>query len=114
LKALEKIGQLDRATLQRAVKWGDGPDLRIADLVGAYGEFTPDSKSNEIRINRKLVEDFEAGRDVRKTKSGKSVSLAGVTVLHELAHWGDDKDGIDRAGEEGEEFEKRVYGRVVD
>ncbi|MBK1716054.1 hypothetical protein [Thiocystis violacea] len=114
VRAMQEIGQLDRATLQRAVKWGEGPDIQVVVLAGAYGEFTPDTNSNEIRINKGLVEDFEAGRGVRKTKSGKNVYLVGVTLLHELVHWGDDKDGIDRAGEEGEEFERRVYGQVID
>jgi hypothetical protein len=114
VRAMQEIGQLDRATLQRALKWDEGPDIKITPLVGAFGEFTPDEKSNEIRIDTKVVTDFEAGRGVRQTKSGKNVYLAGVTLLHELVHWGDDKDGIDRVGEEGEEFEIRVYGRVID
>ncbi len=113
VKAMQEIGQLDRATLQRALKWNEGPDVRVVDLAGAYGEFTPDARSNEIRIDTQLVSDFEAGRGVRKTRNGGNVYLAGVTLLHELAHWGDDKDGLDRAGEEGEEFERRVYGRVI-
>jgi len=33
----------------------------------------------------------------------------GVTLLYELVHW----DGIDRPGEEGEEFERLVYGSVI-
>jgi hypothetical protein len=113
VRAMQEIGQLDRATLQRAIKWGQGPEINITVLAGAFGEFTPDTHSNEIRISKGIVEDFEAGRGVRKTKSGKNVYLVGVTLLHELVHWGDDKDGIDRAGEEGEEFEMRVYGQVI-
>ncbi len=112
-KALLEIGQLDGPTLKRALEWGSGPDIKITGLVDAYGEFTPDEKSNEIRIDTKVVSDFEAGRGWRRTKSGKKVALAGVTLLHELAHWGDDQDGIDREGEEGEEFETRVYGMVI-
>ena len=41
------------------------------------------------------------------------VYLVGVTILHELTHWGDDQDGVDRPGEEGEEFEIKVYGKVI-
>jgi len=80
--------------------------------MGAYGEFEPGIGSNEISIERLLVVDFEAGRGMRVVGAG-SVPLVGVTLLHELVHWGDDQDGIDRPGEEGEEFERAVYGRVV-
>lgn len=112
-KALLEIGQLDGATLKRALKWGEGPDIKIVPLAGAFGEFTPDVHSNEIRIDKAVVEDFEAGRGQRRTRTGATVALAGVTLLHELTHWGDDKDGVDRPGEEGEEFETRVYGQVI-
>jgi hypothetical protein len=113
VEAMQEIGQLNKATLKRAVQWESGPDINITPLNGAFGEFTPDIGSNEIRIDKSIVEDFEAGRGIRKTKSGKSVYLVGVTLLHELIHWGDDKDGIDRPGEEGEEFERRIYGKVI-
>jgi len=39
--------------------------------------------------------------------------LTGVTILHEFTHYGDDQDGEDIPGEEGEHFEKAVYGKVV-
>lgn len=112
-RAMQEIGQIDGATLKRAVKWGEGPDIKITPLDDAYGEFTPDIGSNEIRIDESIVDDFEAGRGVRRTSSGKPVYLVGVTLLHELVHWGDDKDGVDRPGEEGEEFERKVYGTVI-
>jgi hypothetical protein len=34
-------------------------------------------------------------------------------LLHELVHWGDDQDGVDRPGEEGKEFERRAYGTAI-
>ena len=45
--------------------------------------------------------------------TGKLVYLVGVTLLHELAHWADDQDGVDTSGEEGELYEKDVYGKLV-
>jgi len=113
VRAMQEIGQINRATLQRAVKWGQGPDINITPLAGAYGQFTPNVGSNEIRIDKGVVEDFEAGRGVRRTSRGRKVFLVGVTLLHELIHWGDDKDGIDRPGEEGNEFEIRIYGKII-
>jgi hypothetical protein len=111
-RAFQTIGQLNSVSLKNALKWGQGPDIKITALVGALGEFTADSHSNEIRIKTHLVQDFEAGLDLRLVPGGQA-HLAGVTLLHELVHWGDDQDGVDRAGEEGEEFETTVYGSVI-
>lgn len=88
------------------------PYIKIVNLTGALGEFTPGIKSNEIRLHTQVALDFEAGKGIRKARVG-NVYLVGVTLLHELIHWCDDQDGIDRPGEEGEEFENLVYGRVV-
>lgn len=59
-----------------------------------------------------MVDEFEAGKGKRVARAG-DVYLVGVTLLHELVHWGDDQDGIDRPGAEGEEFERLIYGSVI-
>ena len=112
VSAMNRIGQINRARLQTALSWGFGPEIRITNLVGALGEFTPNRGSNEIRVDRQLVQEFDAGRGRRAARAG-NVYLVGVTLLHELVHWGDDQDGIDRPGEEGEEFERLIYGSVI-
>ncbi len=35
------------------------------------------------------------------------------TLLHEMVHWGDYKDGVDQSGEEGKKFEKAAYGKDI-
>lgn len=64
------------------------------------GEFTPNSKSNELRISKSLVDEFE-----KSAGAAKITRLVGATILHELVHWGDDQDGKDIPGEEGNLFE---------
>jgi hypothetical protein len=118
VKSMEEIGQINKARLTKVLKFGQGPqvtivkDLRNSGGKKVLGLFKPAVGSNEIKIDEDMVKEFEAGRGLRTAKAGK-VYLVGVTVLHELIHWGDDQDGIDRPGEEGAEFEKKVYGSVI-
>ena len=118
VKAMEDIGQINKSRLRQVLKFGDGPnvtvvnDLRNSDGDRVFGLFKPNIGSNEIKIDEDMVKEFEAGRGLRTARAGK-VYLVGVTLLHELIHWGDDQDGVDREGEEGEEFEERVYGSVI-
>lgn len=102
--ALMKYGQIKNQSLYIVLKYGSGPIVRVTTLVRACGEFTPNIKSNELRIHKSLVEKFEKS-------SGDRILLRtlGATILHELVHWGDDQDGIDYPGEEGELFEKHIY-----
>ena len=111
--AFQKYGQIDRATLKRALEWGNEPHITIKPLVGALGEFNASVDSNEINIDDAVVQEFEDGHGLRKTKYNKKVYLVGVTLLHELVHWADNIDGIDFPDEEGEQFEKDVYGQVI-
>lgn len=104
--AMRTIGQLNRAALEAALRWGHGPTLSIVSLPDAWGEFTPGT--NEIRVDRGLCQDFETSSPPRQVYG--RCYLLGVTLLHELVHWGDDRDGVDRPGEEGWEFEQVVYG----
>jgi hypothetical protein len=118
IQAFQKFGQIDRTTLQRALKWGENPEILVVhelkdkDGNRVLGLFRP-GEPNVIRVDLDLVKEFEAGRGISHTKSGKPVYLVGVTLLHELIHWADNLDGTDFPGEEGEQFERAVYGHVV-
>ena len=121
--AIQKLaGKTTRQTIQNAMKWGQGPTIKVVtNLVcsgtKAYGCYS--WGSNELRIDGKLVMDFETGKGLVTTKSGKKVYLVGVTILHELTHWADAQDGVDDAvpgdpsNEEGNAYEKGVYGDVL-
>ncbi|HSK73696.1 MAG TPA: hypothetical protein VK892_18505, partial [Pyrinomonadaceae bacterium] len=115
IKAIHKYaGVIEESKIKEALLWGKGPMIKIV-VMDDYGQFTPNSLSNEIRIQEKIVKEFESGskNSLKKTKSGKLVYLVGVTLLHELTHWADDQDGIDTEGEEGEHFENAIYGKVI-
>ena len=110
--AMATAGQLNRSQFHAALAWGTPPNISIVPALGACGEFTPTPGNNTIRIDQRLFVDFEAGRGKVLVRA-RNVYVLGVTLLHEMAHWGDNLDGIDRAGEEGNEFERLVYGAVV-
>jgi len=113
VRAFSKYGQINRATLKRALTWGNEPHITIKSLVDAIGEFNGSVDANMINIETRIVQEFENGHGFRKNKWGKNVYLVGVTLLHELVHWADNIDGIDFPDEEGEQFEKDVYGMVI-
>jgi hypothetical protein len=112
--AFAKYGQIDRVTLKRALSWGSKPRIVIKSLSGAIGLFEAGVDPDVINIHTRIVKEFEDGHGLRKTKWNRDVYLVGVTLLHELVHWADNLDGTDFPDEEGEQFEKDVYGMVID
>jgi hypothetical protein len=121
-RAFLRFAQMNSTTLRRALRWGNQPTLEIADIVsppGSFinGEFTPGIGSNTIRLNRILVDAHESGAPPHlaftHNAAGTRFPRIGVTILHELVHWGDDQDGVDFPGEEGELFEQTVYGANI-
>ena len=109
-KQAEQGTTISRATIKEALEWGKGPTVQVEDMSDE-GRFTPGT--NILRIRKLRVEQFEAGKGLVKTPKGQMVYFVGVILLHELTHWADDQDGIDNPLEEGAEFEKAVYGGVI-
>lgn len=115
-------GKTPSATIKHGLKYGNDPVITIVPNlqcagVRAYGCCA--LGSDELRIDQQLVKDFEAGKGKVKTSHGKLVYLVGVTLLHELTHWADGKDGVDDPvpgdpnNEEGNAFEIGVYGKIL-
>jgi hypothetical protein len=73
VKAFKKIGGIDRPTMKAALHWGALPSITVTDLVAALGEFTPDSGSNEIPVDTKVVKDFGAGEGVRVAQAERTL-----------------------------------------
>ena len=108
--AMLRTAQLNRAAFRAALTWGASPEIRVVPGLAACGSFTPTPGNNTIEIRESIFVDFEAGRGQLRTRAGRVAAL-GLNVLHEMVHWGDNLDGVDRPGEEGDEFEGLVYGR---
>lgn len=121
--AIKKFsGKTKQKKIEQSLRWGFGPTIQIVAKLKcastpAYGCYK--WGGNIIQIDKSLVDAFESGKDIRNTKKGKKVHVAGVTLLHELTHWADAKDGTDDpvpgdpSNEEGEAFEKEVYGKII-
>jgi hypothetical protein len=115
-------GATSNETIKNAMKWGEEPRLEVVDNLQcagakAYGCYA--WGSDVLQIDKDLVDDFEAGKGVVKNAAGKRVYLLGATILHELTHWADAQDDFDDpvpgdpSNEEGNAYEKGVYGKVL-
>jgi hypothetical protein len=115
INALKKFsGNSSEQKIKDALLWNKGPMIKLVEnLVCAglksYGCYAV--KSDVIRVEKKTVELFEAGKDLRGTATGKLVYLVGVTLLHELCHWANDDTGKEDLTHE--KFEQALYGKVI-
>jgi Membrane proteins related to metalloendopeptidases len=84
------------------------PALIVADLGDSNGCFLPD-RPNEIQLARDIAVRFEAD-----SRNPVMKQFLESTVLHELVHWGDQRDGLLDGGvgdeERGRRFEVSAYG----
>jgi len=107
-----------RQQIEDALVWNQGPLIRIVLNLQSGGQrvnglYDP-TDPEVIQVDQTRVTNFERGRNHRGvTAQGRQVFLVGVTLLHELTHWLDNRDGLDNPLEEGDEYEMRVYGQFV-
>lgn len=123
ISAIKKFsGATTRLSIRQGLMWGQGPTINIVPGlvcagVRAYGCYA--WGGNIVQISQSLVRAYEAGTDLRPTRGGQMVHVVGVTLLHELTHWSDAKDGVDDLvpgdplNEEGNAFELEVYGKIM-
>ena len=118
IQAIKRLaGKTPRATIIEGLRWGCGPTIKIipglTKSTGANAQTMWGSDVIELDENRVLA--FEKGKGhTGRNKKGQLVYLVGVTLLHELTHWADAKDGVDDAPqEEGDQYELDVYGKFV-
>jgi hypothetical protein len=115
INALKKFsGNSSEAKIKEALLWNRRPTIEIVkDLIcagdSASGCYTPDS--NNIQVDEDDVKEFESGKGLKHTASGKLVYYVGVTLLHELCHWANDGTGAEDLTHE--KFEQTLYGKVI-
>jgi len=102
---------LSETVILNHLTFGQGPIIKIEPLDNAYGKFRKNDP-NVVVINKAFVLGLEQA-NLESTKKATSFLLA-VTLLHEYVHYGDYLSGMEFPGEEGTEFERGVFGIVVD
>jgi hypothetical protein len=108
--------------IKKGLMWGGGPMVNVKMLVPQQRDgktYTPTGgytlHSNMIDVSTADVGRYQTGQDMRSTTRGE-VHLITVILLHELTHWAREKSGTSDSPdvEDGFEFEKEVYGRVIE
>jgi hypothetical protein len=116
---LRKFGNLSTAQARHALMWGTEPLVSVVDLdagqCGVPQAFGCTSDSTHIEVDDDLVAEFESGgsANLRLVPNGHHVYLTGVTLLHEMCHWGNFLNGVAETTDAGDAFESAVYGGPV-
>lgn len=92
-----------------ALKVGTPPEVHFQVMPRSNGRFRVSRFPGRVYLAKSICEKFE------KTDSANAQMhlLIESTLLHEMVHWGDWKDGVDQGPEEGKEFEKAAYGKDI-
>jgi RHS repeat-associated protein len=116
--ALKKHGGFSDKQLREVLTWGKGPTVEPYDLgrldikhpaLGLTGGRKGDAAPLLININ--MFEELEKA-EVKDKEYW--LFLIAVTILHESVHYGYNENSLKtRTKEEGEDFEKDAYGKVI-
>jgi hypothetical protein len=107
--AFLKYSELKAQHAIEAVKDSPTPIIHSKVMPRANGQFSGSKEPNNIYLAEAICRRFEE----KESSNPKMHLLVESTILHEMVHWGDWKDGKDQPHEEGKEFEKAAYGADV-
>jgi hypothetical protein len=120
--AIKNHSGADDATIKKGLTWGSGPLVNVKMLVPQQRDghvYTPTGgytlHSNAIDVATADVGRYQTGQDTRTSERGH-VNLITVILLHELTHWAREQSGTNDSPdiEDGFEFEKQAYGRIIE
>lgn len=107
--AFLKYAELNKKKAKLALQKGQPPEINFDTMPNSNGRFSGKKFPNKVFLAKAICDRFES----TDSKNLKMHLLLESTLLHEMVHWGDWKDGIDHPKEEGKEFEKEAYGRDI-
>jgi len=109
-KAFLRYSELKEPYATWSITPGYNPDIYAKLMPGSNGQFIGAKYPNRVFLAKSMCEKFE-NVDFANPKMHMLIES---TLLHEMVHWGDWKDGVDQVGEEGTAFEKAAYGKDID
>ncbi|WP_188150512.1 hypothetical protein [Teredinibacter waterburyi] len=107
--AFKKYSELKEPSATWAITNGYNPDITYAVMPGSNGRFNGGKFPNRVYLAKSICDRFESV----DFSNPLMHLLLESTILHEMVHWGDHKDGKDQAGEEGKAFEVAAYGKNI-
>lgn len=110
-KAFLLYSELNKTVGSASLTLGNAPTIDYRFMPGSNGEFEGSTFKDTVFISNEICEKFE--KSAKDAKDKRMHILIEFTILHEMVHWGDFKDGIDQPGEEGKKFEKAAYGKDI-
>jgi hypothetical protein len=122
VEAIKNHSGASEAVINKGLMWNSGPVINVAALVPQQrgGQvYTPTGgyrlHSNTIDVSMGDVGRYQTGQDMRMSARGQ-VHLITIILLHELTHWAREQSNTNESPgkEDGFEFEKEVYGRIID
>ena len=113
MKALRIAGRFTDRQIKEMLTYGKGPTVNVTQVIGNNdGYFDPEENSKALNISDNIVNYLESAEGF---DADVALFLVGVTILHELAHYGDylagSPEGTDR--EDGDVFEELAYGKRI-
>jgi hypothetical protein len=116
INALKQFsGNNSEQVIKDALVWNQGPTINIVPglvCAGVAASGCHTDGVNELKVKEERVQEFEDGKGLKHTATGRLVYFIGVTLLHELCHWA--HDGTGKADLTHEKFEQTLYGKVID
>lgn len=107
--AFLKYSELNSTQATIALMKGFNPEIHFRIMPRSNGQFQGAKFPNRVFLAKSICDKFESSH----MKNPSMHILIESTLLHEMVHWGDWKDGKDQAGEEGKAFEKAAYGKDI-
>lgn len=113
-EAFQKHGEMTEEEAKKALTLGEPPTLRPAFLEDAWGKYygqgTP-GLINDLFLSSTMLAWYEFSEANRNDVLMRQFLV--ITAMHEMVHWGDEKDGVDQAPEEGTAFEIEAFGKAL-
>lgn len=130
VNGLKSCGNMSLAQITQALKWGMAPDIKIVDMLVTScrpGDAGPTlygctRTTVGIEVAKRVVEAFEKSASTTLSASptannlnasGRAVYVLGVSLLHELCHWGNKLNSVAEPTEMGLKFETTTYGKTI-